>query len=312
MDVLADPALIRRAFPDFAPDAATILHVRRAGSISGQQLGQFMLEKIRAAGGRLIRSEVTAIDAGNPFSLHLQTPEGPQELRADKIVNAAGPFAAKVQAMVGETLPISCVYQQKVSFEDTLGAIARTMPFTIDLDGQRVEWTDDERELLAGDPATSKLLEPMVGGIHCRPDGAESGKWVKLGWAFNDKATDPSADEPSDPHFPSIVLRAASRLHPRLRGYLGRLPRGAHHYGGYYPMTPENLPLIGPAATEGVYLAAALSGFGTMAACATGSICAASITGDSLPSFAPMLSLSRYEDAATISAFLESSGQSLL
>jgi len=138
----------------------------------------------------------------------------------------------------------------------------------------------------------------MPGGIHCRPDGAVDGNWIKMGWAYNDSAGDPHAEEPVDPQFPDSVLRAGSRLHPKLAAYIGRLPRGAHHYGGYYTMTEENWPLIGPMRTEGAFVAGALSGFGSMAACATGSICAAWVAGKTVPEYATSLSSSRYGDTA--------------
>ena len=77
----------------------------------------------------------------------------------------------------------------------------------------------------------------------------------------------------------------------------GRLPRGTRHYGGYYTMTPENWPLIGPMQTAGAFVAGALSGFGSMAACATGALCAAWVTGAELPAYAQSLSLARYADA---------------
>ena len=51
-----------------------------------------------------------------------------------KIVNAAGPFAAAIAAMLGEHLELECVFQQKIAFEDRHGAIPRNMPFAIDLD----------------------------------------------------------------------------------------------------------------------------------------------------------------------------------
>ena len=44
---------------------------------------------------------------------------------------------------------------------------------------------------------------------------------------------DPHAEDPVDAQFPDSVLRAASRLHPKLSAYIGRLLRAAHHYGGY-------------------------------------------------------------------------------
>jgi len=42
-------------------DIKTVVHIRRGGDISGQQLGQYMLEKIRAAGGRRMTGEVRGI-----------------------------------------------------------------------------------------------------------------------------------------------------------------------------------------------------------------------------------------------------------
>ncbi|HEY4253922.1 MAG TPA: FAD-dependent oxidoreductase [Roseomonas sp.] len=296
VDVVLDPALIRAHFPSFAPDIAAILHIRRAGDISGQQLGQYMLEAIRAGGGSLRRARLAAIDGGAPFTLHLQTADGPAILTADRVVNAAGPFIGDVAAMLGESLPVACVYQQKIAFEDRAGAIPRDMPFAIDLDGQRIAWTEEERAILAAEPETAPLLAPMPGGIHCRPDGGDHGRWIKLGWAYNRQPGDPAGEPPIDPQFPDTVLRAASRLNPSLATYIGRLPRAARHYGGYYAMTPENWPLIGPMRTGGAFVAGALSGFGTMGACATGALCAAWIAGAALPAYAPALSLARHDD----------------
>lgn len=296
VDVLLDPALIRAQFPSFAPDIAAILHIRRAGDISGQQLGQYMLEAIRAAGGRLRRARVTAIEGRAPFTLQLDTADGPARLRADRVVNAAGPFLGEIAAMLGESLPVSCVYQQKIAFEDRAAAIPRSMPFAIDLDGQEIPWTEEERAILAAEPETAALLAPMPGGIHCRPDGGDHGQWIKLGWAYNRTASDPAGEPPVDPQFPDTVLRAASRLNPALAAYIGRLPRNARHYGGYYAMTPENWPLIGPMQSQGAFVAGALSGFGTMGASATGALCAAWIADAPLPAYASALSLARYDD----------------
>jgi glycine/D-amino acid oxidase-like deaminating enzyme len=232
-------------------------------------------------------------------------------MTADRVVNAAGPFAGDIAAMLGETLPIRCVYQQKISFEDRAGAIPRDLPFTIDLDAQTLAWSDEDREVLASDPATAHLVGTLPGGIHCRPDGPAEGTWIKLGWAYNERASDPHDEEPIDPHFPDVVLRAASRLHPSLSAYLGRLPRGAHHYGGYYTLTDENWPLIGKSATPGAFLAAALSGYGSMAACATGALCAAWIVDAPRPAYAGALSLERYDDAALMATLARSGKGSL-
>ncbi len=305
VDVLLDAGLIRKNFPGYAPDVSTVIHIRRAGSISAQQMGQYMLESMRETGVRVHRAGVRGIDGGAPFTLHLSSELGSTILKADRVVNAAGPFFRDIGRMLGEDLPVRCVYQQKISFEDREGAIARDMPFTIDLDGQQLAWSDEDRDLLAADAGTRHLVTPMPGGIHCRPDGPAQGKWIKLGWAYNDRATDPHAEDPKDPHFPDIVLRAASRLHPKLATYIGRLPRGAHHYGGYYTMTEENWPLIGKMKSPGAFAAGALSGFGSMAACATGYTCAAWVTGSALPDYAGALSADRYADSAFMADLAE-------
>ena len=298
VDVLLDRSLIRTTFPAFAHDIATVIHIRRAGSIDAQQMGQVMLESIREAGGRLVRGEVKSISRDSAFTLEIMAPDGVQSLRADRVVNAAGPFVRDVAAMLGEDLPVKCVFQQKIAFPDTEGAVPRVMPFSIDLDGQELAWSGEDRAVLADDEATRHLVEPMKGAIHCRPDGPVDGNWVKLGWAYNERASDPHGPEPIDPHFPDIVVRGASRLNPKLAAYIGRLPRGVRHYGGYYTMTDENWPLIGPMATPGAFVAGALSGYGSMAACATGAICAAWVTGAAIPAYARSFTLDRRSNAA--------------
>ena len=311
VDVMMDPALIHATFPGLAPDVAAVVHIRRAGDISGQQLGQLMLETLRPAGVRVMRASVAAIAKGARFTLSLDSQGGPATLHADRVVNAAGPFFAHVAALLGEQLPVTCVFQQKIVFEDREAALPRTLPFTIDLDPQRLAWTPEEHGILAADPATAPLLDLMPGGIHRRPEGGGAGRWIKLGWAYNTAATDPAAAAPIDPHFPDVLLRAASRLTPALAAYVGRLPRGARHYGGHYAMTEENWPLIGPMRTAGAFMAGALSGFGTMAATAAGALCAAAMAGAPLPPHAAAFGLARYDDAALM-AGLRQAGKGVL
>lgn len=311
VDVLVDRDLIRKTFPSYAHDVATVLHVRRAGSFSTQQLGQYMLERIRAGGGRWVRSEVKDISGREPFALELQSDQGSSTLQAEAIVNAAGPFLRDIGAMLGEDIPVKCVYQQKIAFQDREGAIPREMPFTIDLDEQMLAWSEEDRELLEADPATRRLVRPMAGGIHCRPEGPVESNWIKLGWAYNEAASDPHGGDPLDPHFPDTVVRGASNLNPKLAAYIGRLPRGARHYGGYYTMTEENWPLIGRMRTPGAFIAGALSGYGSMAACSTGALCAAWIAGQEVPEYARVLTADRYADPALMAELMAAGKGSL-
>jgi glycine/D-amino acid oxidase-like deaminating enzyme len=312
VDVIQDRRLIERCFPSFDREVATVLHIRRAGDISGQQLGGHMLERIRARGGRVIQGRVIAIEQATAFDLTVKGEEASSSVRADVVVDAAGPSVGEVAALLGETLPVTNVFQQKIAFEDVQGVVDRRMPFAIDLDGQLIDWTDEERTLLADDPTTRWLTEPMPGAIHCRPDGGEHGRWIKLGWAHNKHPSQPTADLPTDANFPEIVLRGASRLNPGLRAYYGRLPGRLSHYGGYYTMTRENWPLIGPMATKGAFVAGALSGYGTMGACATGALVAAWVFGEKLPDFARSLSLTRYDDNALMQGLLAATNTGVL
>ena len=222
--------------------------------------------------------EAVAQVAGG-FKVEVATADGPRRLTADLAFNAAGPFVADIGRMIGYDLPVRNVRQQKIAFEDRARAIPRDMPFSIDLDGQEIDWGDDDRALMLEDDAATWLAGPMPGGIHCKPEGAERGSWVKLGWAYTTEPSAPLWEPGLDDRFPEVVLRGAARLNPGLKVYYERLPRTMSHYGGYYTMTKENWPLVGPAGPDGSFVVGALSGFGTMAACAAGYLAAALATG---------------------------------
>ena len=306
---------LRKAFPALAPDIRNVVHIRRGGDISGQQLGAWMLEQIRGRGGKLLRGAVSAIEEGKNFILKISNSDV-TELTAGVIVNAAGPFVNNIAAMLGEQLPVHNVFQQKVAFEDRRGAIRRDMPFSIDLDEKTLDWADEERELLAADPDLAWLTGTLPGGTHCRPEGGPKGLWVKLGWAYNETISEPQEDlanEPaSDPQFPEIVMRGAAAFLPALAPYVEEPPTRYSHYGGYYTMTDENWPLIGPMATPGAFMVAALSGFGSMSACAAGKLCAAWVTGANLPDYANALSADRYQDEELMTALRSASSKGLL
>ncbi len=296
VDILRSQELIRKTFPSYEKDVETVVHIRRGGDISGQQLGMYMLDYLKGVGVKRIVGTVEAISKNDGYRFEVQTDKGNVHVAAEKVVNAAGPFAQDIASMLDVKLPIFNTFQQKIAFEDREKTIPRNLPFTIDLDGQQIDWMDEERELILENPDFRWLAEGMPGAIHCRPDGGDNARWVKLGWAYNDTPGPPTWEPPLDEYFPDIVLRGAARLNPKLRGYYGRLPRSMHHYGGCYTMTEENWPLIGKMGLENAYMNCAYSGFGTMAACAGGELCASWIAGSELPQYARGFSLDRYND----------------
>ena len=304
---------LKNHYPFLHDSIANVLHIRRGGDISGQQLGNWMLEQLRAAGGRRLLGEVVGIEPG--YRLAVETDAMQQSVSAKFVINAAGPFATRISSMLGLELPVTNVYQQKIAFEDTRAAIPRDMPFSIDLDTKTLDWSDEERELLAADEELSWLTKPIHGGTHCRPEGGAAGKWVKLGWAYNHTRSEPQQDlanEPAmDPQFPEIVIRGAAAFLPSLQNYVDEPPTRFTHYGGYYTMTEENWPLIGPLNNDGAFLVAALSGFGSMAACAAGKLCAAHVCDASLPPYADDLSMARLDNPELI-AELRASNKGIL
>jgi glycine/D-amino acid oxidase-like deaminating enzyme len=262
--------------------------------VDSQQMATFMLEFFKELGGKRLNGKVLQIDKADKFIVSLDNSD--VSIMATKVVNAAGPFINEFANQLGLTLPVVNVLQQKIAFPDTKNAIPRKLPFVIDLDEQEIDWQQEDKALFREDPDFAWLSDTFPGFIHCRPEGGDSANWVKLGWAYNESSTEALLEPKLDDHYPEIVLRGAARLNPALKVYYDGLPRKMIHYGGYYTKTDENWPLIGKTDVEGFYLNGAMSGFGTMAACAAGELCAQSILDLELPEYSSVLSLERYKD----------------
>ncbi len=317
VDVYDKQQAIRAKFPALATEIRNVIHIRRGGDISGQQLGQYLLEKFREAGGNKLQGEITAIDVNGRYRLNVATSKGSRSVTAEMLVNAAGPFVNRIAGMLGVELPVRNIYQQKIAFEDHLNAIPRDMPFSIDLDVKHLGWSAQERELLVEDPELKWLTEELPPGTHCRPEGGLRGRWVKLGWAYNKQFSaapeeDMANESAVDDSFPEIVIRGAAEFIPALRPYVSTPPPRFSHYGGYYTMTAENWPLIGPLDGRGAFVIGALSGFGSMASCAAGKLCAAHICGGPLPAYAADLSMDRLSNTDLLAELEASTNKGLL
>ena len=126
-DLIVDPALIRRHFPYLAEETAAVLHVRRAGWLSGQQLGMYLLEQARAHGVRLVRARLAGVDVqgGRVAGAVLDDGTASFTVATPHLVDAAGPFCAEVAGLLGINLPIFAELHAKVSFHDRLAAVPR-------------------------------------------------------------------------------------------------------------------------------------------------------------------------------------------
>ena len=160
-------------------------------------------------------ARVVAIERGSEFILALEGRDGVGETSGRDLRERCRPLRGRRRRDAGRRAADHECVSAKDRLADPEGAIDRKMPFAIDLDGQIIDWTDEERATLREDAATGWLTKPMPGAIHCRPEGGEAGQWIKLGWAYNQTPSTLTDEPATDPNFPEIVLRGASRLQPR-------------------------------------------------------------------------------------------------
>lgn len=308
-DLFLDREAIRTHFPFLNENVVAVLHARRCGWFSGQQLGMYLLEGARDAGARLMTGRLAEVDVreGEVQGVTVVLPSGASErIETSVFVNAAGPFAREVAALVGVDLPLFSELHIKAAFEDTLGVVDRNTGLVILDDPQSLSWSAEERDELAADDTTRWLTDVMPAGIHLRPEGYGNSQTVLMLWDYHshERYASPVLPLPDDPFYPEVVLRGMTALAPRLSAYLDRLP---HMYvdGGYYTKTVENRPLIGALPVTGAFVNAGFSGFGLMAAPAAAELLARQIvdgasptttSGIAGPECARAFALARYAD----------------
>lgn len=300
-DIFLDQSTIRAQFPYLAPDVQAVVHARRCGWMSGQQLGMYLLDAAKAAGVTTVSGRLRAVDTTNGAvsSVTVVTDDGQEHtIETSALVNAAGPYAREVGAMMGVDLPLFSEMHLKAAFEDTLGVIDRNAGLVILDDAQSLSWSDDERAELASDESTRWLTQQMPAGIHLRPEGYGKNQTVLMLWDYHSshRYGAPVFPLEEDAVYAEVVMRGMVALAPALAPYVERLP---HMYvdGGYYTKTEENRPLVGPTSVRGAFVNCAFSGYGLMAAPAAGELLAAHILGHPLPEHAAAFTLDRYDRA---------------
>jgi glycine/D-amino acid oxidase-like deaminating enzyme len=300
-DLILDDVLIQQAFPYLTNDVYGALHTRRCGWFSGQQLGMEQLERARDAGARLIegRVEGVEIDNGRVGGVKVAARGSSLSVATPRFVVASGPFLEETAAMLGVDLPVFSELHVKVSFNDHLGIVPRDAPLLIWEDPQHLQWTEEERALLADSAETRFLVGQLPPGVHMRPEGGVGSKQILILWPYHAEVVPEVFPIDVPPNYGEIALRGMARMVPALSAYFDRLP-APYVDGGYYTKTRENRPLACPLAVDGSFLHGALSGFGLMASSATAELLALHITGAALPGYAPAFALDRYQNAAYV------------
>lgn len=314
-DLLLGSSLIQEYFPYISEKAVAALHARRAGWLSAQQLGMYLLEMARTRsdigrpGVRFETARVTGVDTDHSRVTGVRLDSG-ERVDTPIFVNAAGPYLKNVGKMIGADIPVVTELHLKAAVRDTLGVVARDAPLLIWNDPQNLPWSDEEHTFLAEDPETAWLTEPFPAGVHTRPEGSGDSQTILMLWDYREKATEPVWPPELDESYPEIALRGLAAMLPGMQGYFNKMPRPQLD-GGYYTKTRENRPLVGPLPVEGAFVIGAVSGYGIMSACGVGELLAQHVTSATLPDYAPALLLSRYENTEYLKELesLEDSGE---
>ena len=291
-DLLLGNDLIRKHFPYLTDRAVAALHARRAGWLSAQQLGMYLLETGRRRGVRFESARVTEVDVANGRVNGVRLSSG-ERVDSPIFINAAGPYLKNVGKLLGVELPVHTELHLKAAIKDPLGVVGRDAPLLIWNDAQMLPWEKDECEALAEDDETRWLTEAFPSGAHTRPEGA--GDDILMLWEYQTRVMDPVDPPTMDEQYPEIALRGLAAMLPRMKEYFARMPRPQLD-GGYYTKTRENRPLVGPMGVDGAYVIGAVSGYGIMSACGVADLLTAHITDVKLPDYANDFALARYDD----------------
>lgn len=201
----------RSRFPLVSPEVVAASFRQRDGWLSAHELTYGFA---KGSGARfLLRTAVTGIRLAGGAVNGVETDRG--IISTPVVVDAAGPFAARVARMAGVDLPIQTVRRQKVVITAP-GRVPQDAPMTIDLD-------------------SGSYWRPEAGGALC-------------GWVDPDEpAGEPAEDLPTDWDFPGLVLEKMAQLTPLWKEVADDL-KGAdvHVSAGQYAYTPDDQPLLGP------------------------------------------------------------------
>jgi len=185
----------------------------------------------------LLQTEVTGVLTSNGAATGLRTSQG--EIRANRVVCAAGAFSGQVGKMIGVEIPVQPVRRQCFVTEK-IADLPHPIPMTID----------------------------YTTGVYCH---SESGG-VLVGMA--DKAEPASFNQNVD--YPFIEKMAECAMHriPRLETAAIKT-----QWAGLYEVTPDHHPILGALpGVKNFYVATGFSGHGVMHAPATGKVMAELLT----------------------------------
>jgi sarcosine oxidase subunit beta len=158
---LLSPQEVSRHWPFIrVDDLSGGSYTKEDGFYSPIEILQTYGKKARQGGTVFMEKvEVTGISIKNNRVVCLQTKDG-HKIKADSVVNAAGPWAGRVASMAGLNLPVGPL-KRHLFFTDTFHEIPDIFPMVIDIDSG---WymKREGRGLILGGPTGEKSLSQHV------------------------------------------------------------------------------------------------------------------------------------------------------
>ncbi|HKQ07627.1 MAG TPA: FAD-binding oxidoreductase [Blastocatellia bacterium] len=193
-------------------------------------------QRAKERGARVwLDTEVTGIDVNQGRVTGVRTSRG--DIATPVVVNAAGPWAKLIAAMVGVQLPVEPL-RRKLVHTQAFDAIPARLPMVID----------------------------MTDGFHFRREGAG----VLLAW--HDGRDEFTYDMTFDDEFIEKILTRATA---RVPAFADAEVNPRRCWAGLYEVTPDHHAIIGPASeVAGFYLVNGFSGHGVMHSPASGRVAA--------------------------------------
>jgi sarcosine oxidase subunit beta len=208
----------------------------------------------------LLESPVTGITVKDRRITALRTTTG--DVRAERVVFAAGAWSKKLGEMIGLAIPVEPVRRQCLVTHPIREGMNHPIPMTIDY-------------------ATGVYMHSESGG-------------VLIGLA--DKNEPPSFNETADPEFIMRMVELAMARVPVLEQ-----ASILTQWGGLYEVTPDHHPIIGPLpGLANATIAAGFSGHGVMHAPATGQLVAEMLLEKKTSLDVSCLRYSRFQEGALI------------
>ncbi|KAJ3331518.1 hypothetical protein HDU76_002977 [Blyttiomyces sp. JEL0837] len=246
-DLIDVPEVIRKLIPGVSDTVKNMMHVRKAGYLHVERLGEYLLQQSIQKNTRIIRGSVENLewssDANGKRQVSGVVVSDPvtgesSVIKTNAAVISVGPYLKEVCKKIGFHVPVFNELHARVEFTvsiaDPLNIIPEHGPFAIWSDDIELPFSKEEvvkiRAAQEKDPSKGydSLLRtfkiPGIAGCHARPFTPSEANGVRqfFGiWTYdNDDVYDsPKYPSPLPELYPTVILRGLSRLYPQIKSY---------------------------------------------------------------------------------------------